>query len=85
MKKTIDYAEEIKSKLIEKVSLREALIMVKRLQELKSETYQLDLIEQEKVEKVRNVFKGLLDIDNRNMYIIHAVMDAYGIKPDGAS
>ncbi len=85
VKKTIDYAEEIKAKLIEKVSLKEALLMVKRLQELKSETYQLELIEREKVDKVRNVFKKLLDIDNRNMYIIQAVMDAYAIKPDGSS
>lgn len=83
VKKTIDYAERIKEKLLDKTSLREALEMAKKLQELKNDSYQSDLIEPEKEDRVKNLFRRLLEIDKTNLNVVQTVMDAYGLGAGG--
>jgi len=80
IRKTLDYANEIKQKLIQNnISVKEALEMVRKLYELKAESYHRDLLEKETEERVRQFFKRLLEIDKSNQSAIQAVMTKYGL------
>jgi len=81
VRKTINYAKEIKEKLLNnKILLKEALEMVKTLQEFKNESYYYDLLEKETEDRVKNVFKRFFEIDKSNLNLIQAVMIKYGLK-----
>lgn len=81
VRKTIDYAKEMREKLLnKKVSLKEALEMVKTLHEYKNESYHHDLLKKETEDRVKNVFKRFFEIDKSNLDLIQAVMIKHGFK-----
>ena len=81
VKKTIDFAKETKKKLVNKnVSVKEVLGMVKKLHELKNESYYHDLLEKETVDRVKKFFRRFFEIDKLNLDLIQKVMAKYGIE-----
>jgi len=84
IRKTVDYANEIREKLLnDKISLKEALEMMKALQELRNESCYHDLIEKEPEERIKKVFRRFYEVDKTNLDLIRAVMLRYGFKTDG--
>ncbi|MEJ2685415.1 MAG: hypothetical protein P8Z71_13595 [Candidatus Sulfobium sp.] len=80
IRKTIDYASEIKKVLVEgKVSLKDALGMVIRLREYKKLGYSSDLLGKERDERVKKVFRRLFELDEAHAALIRSVAERYGL------
>jgi hypothetical protein len=83
IRKTVDYATETKKLLISnRLTFRDALERIRNLQELKSESYLEDLLEREKEERVKKVFRRLFEIDKDNLDIIRTVATKYEPKKE---
>jgi predicted phage-related endonuclease len=78
IRNTISFAEEMRKLLVNnKLSLKEALVRLQELHELKNRSYCHDLLGPEKEEKVKNFFKKLFSTDKSNMDMIRAFADKY--------
>lgn len=78
VRKTVDYAKEMKKLLINnKLSFDAALEGARRIQELKNDSYVHDLLEKETDERVKKVFRRLSEIDRANLDIISTVVAKY--------
>jgi hypothetical protein len=79
LRKTVEYAREMKVLFSEKrTSAADILSRVKRLLELKGESYRHDLVGKENEERVRRVFQKLFDMDSSKQEVVRALMKKYG-------
>lgn len=79
VRKAVAFADEIRRTLSGgTASLRDALEMAKRLQELKNDGYLHDLLEKEQEERIRKVFRRLFDMDALKLEILQAVITGFG-------
>jgi nitrogen regulatory protein PII-like uncharacterized protein len=78
IRSTIAYADETRRLLVNnKLSLREVLERLQKMNELKSRSYFHDLLEREHDEKVKSFFQRLFRIDKSNMDIIGTFIDKF--------
>jgi hypothetical protein len=80
VKKTVESADDMRMLLInDKLSLKDALVRLRSIHELKNKSYAHDLLGNESEERIKRVYRTLFETEEANRMLLRSFMVRFGV------